>query len=253
MQLPRASLIALVGLAAALAACGGGGSLNAITPPATAPPTNNPLPTTAPQQPFAASTTVPAAASVSFPSAGGYSANLGFGSATIPAGTMATLTDQDTAPVSVAPMTRTRTPNDAYAGAVLSYFSVTLSNAVTAGLSLSVTIPSGVAPAGSNYWLSLNDPLRPSLGWELGFAGPASVSGSIATFAAPSYTYAANETYWFAMYAIQSSAATPSPAPSITPLPTPTPAPTGSGGPTPTPTPTAGGVVIVSGQPGGQQ
>jgi beta-glucanase (GH16 family) len=91
------------------------------------------------------------------------------------------------------------------------------------------TVPSADIVSGVNYYLGIYDPTRPSLGWQYGWEGPASVSGSTLTFSggSSSYTFAADLTYWIALIAVPPTAAQPTPAPSITPeaVPTQTPPP----------------------------
>jgi len=191
------------------------------------------------QTPFATATTVPAASSITFPAAGGYTAKLTLGSATIPAGTMAAVGLQDTAPVSVVPLARKR--ETALGTAALVYLSFESSQSIVASASLAVAIPNGIAAAGSSYWLALFDPLRPSLGWQAGFAGPATFASGTATFTLPAFTFVGGETYWMSVYAYPSTSAAPTAAPSISPL------PVSSSPAAPTPTPTAGGVVVIQG------
>ena len=226
-----------------VAGCSGGGPSNPVPVPTPTPAATAPVVS---QSPFAASANnVALGNTLTYPAAGGYAAQVALGAATIPAGTTATLSTQSAAPTNAAPMSRIRAaqPQSALASAVLVYLSFTPSNTVTATDTYTVTVPAGVQPANTTLWLALYDPLRPSLGWQTGFAGPAVASGSSITFSAPAYTYVGGQTYSVSVYAISSGGATPSPAPSISPLPSP------SGGSTPTPspspTPTAGGVVIV--------
>jgi hypothetical protein len=132
--------------------------------------------------------------------------------------------------------------------------------------SFTITIPSADVVPNASYYLALYDPTRPSLGWQYGFEGPGSMSGTTVTFASnPSpFTFEAALSYYFALFVIPQNSTQPTPAPSTsptsvpmqspppvttspTPTPTPTPKPTPTPTPTPAPTPTAsaGGVVII--------
>jgi hypothetical protein len=104
------------------------------------------------------------------------------------------------------------------------------------GLAFVLKVPSNDILPGVAYYLAFYDPTNPGLGLQLGFAGPAMVSGSTLTFisSTSSLTLVAATTYIFVLYGISSS------APSPTPIPTATAAPTGGGSfsltfPTPAP------------------
>lgn len=103
---------------------------------------------------------------------------------------------------------------------------------------ITLCVPSAVTSvAGAAYYLAYYDLTRPSLGWQLGFEGPADETGTTCSpngtlaFAAPSpavpFTLAAEVPAYFALYGQATSAATPTPAPvaSTTPVAVTTPAP----------------------------
>ena len=116
-------------------------------------------------------------------------------------------------------------------------FSATVSGT---GGSIVLTVPSSSLVAGANYYVAFFDPSATSLGWQTDFAGPASVSGNVLTFALTSpVTFVSRTTYALTVYAISSGAAQPTPVPTALPstAPTkPTPSPTPSPAPSPTPT-----------------
>lgn len=93
---------------------------------------------------------------------------------------------------------------------------------------ITFTLPSNEITTGAYYYVALYDPTRPDLGWQLGFEGPGTVSGSQISFTGnPSpFSFAPFDFYYFALYAQPSTVATPSPAPTQSPTPVPTPTPT---------------------------
>jgi hypothetical protein len=114
--------------------------------------------------------------------------------------------------------------------------------ALPTALGFTLVIPSADDFTGANYYLALYEPTRPSLGWQYGFEGPATVTDSTLTFApnpAP-FTLAGSLTYYFALYVIPQGNSQPTPAPSISPTSVPTQAPP-TAPPTPTSTPASGG------------
>jgi hypothetical protein len=124
------------------------------------------------------------------------------------------------------------------------YSTATLTLPIAPGFTF--TIPAADVFANANYFLALYDPTRPSLGWQYGFEGPATVTGTALAFApnpAP-FTLAGSVTYYFALYVIPQASVQPTPAPSVSPtsVPTqapPTPSPTSSPSPTPSPSPSS--------------
>lgn len=98
---------------------------------------------------------------------------------------------------------------------------------------LQFTLPPADISAADAYYIAYFDPNNPAAGWQLGWAGPAIVSGDNLTFTSGNVIFEPHTTYALVVYAAGISAPTPTPAPSALPTPTPTPAPT----PTPTPAP----------------
>lgn len=109
-----------------------------------------------------------------------------------------------------------------------------------------IVIPSANVFPDANYYLAFYDPSRPSLGWQYGFEGPGTVSGTTVTFASNLSPFMFHEevSYYFALFVIPQNSAQPTPAPSTAPtsVPTQTPPPVTT---SPTPSPTPGGGVIV--------
>ena len=110
--------------------------------------------------------------------------------------------------------------------------------------SFSFTLPSADVVSGAKYYLALYNPNVPSLGWQLGFEGPGTVSGNAVTFTGGSSSvyFQAWTAYYLGLYAVPANASTPTPAPSIAPTQAPTVAPSAlpTGMPTPTPAPIPG-------------
>ena len=90
------------------------------------------------------------------------------------------------------------------------------------------TVPRVLPTSGVTYWLAFLDPLRTAAGWQLGFEGPATVSaattsngksGTQLAFASNGkpIAFTANETYYFVVYSVSATAATPTPVPSSVP------------------------------------
>jgi len=107
---------------------------------------------------------------------------------------------------------------------------------------LSFQLPSGYVVGGASYYVALFDPTNPGAGWQTGFEGPGTVSGSTVSFggAGNTFSFAAFYPYWFALYAQTAAAPTPSPAPTQSPTPVPTASPTPGVTPPPVPTPQFG-------------
>lgn len=109
--------------------------------------------------------------------------------------------------------------------------------------SFSFTLPSADVVSGAKYYLALYNPNVPSLGWQLGFEGPGTVSGNAVTFtgASGSTYFQAWTAYYLGLYAVPATQAAPTPAPVTQPTQAPTVAPSAlpTGMPTPTPVPTA--------------
>jgi hypothetical protein len=89
------------------------------------------------------------------------------------------------------------------------------------------TVPRVLPTSGITYWLAFLDPLRKAAGWQLGFEGPATVSaattagkaGTQLAFASNGnpIAFTANQSYYFVVYAVSATAATPTPVPSSVP------------------------------------
>ncbi len=109
-----------------------------------------------------------------------------------------------------------------------------------------IAIPSANVFPNTNYYLACYDPSRPNLGWQYGFEGPGSVSGTTVTFAsnANPFTFHEEVSYYFALFVIPQNSVQPTPAPPVAPtsVPTQSPPPVTT---SPTPAPTPGGGVIV--------
>ena len=230
-------------LCVATVACGGGQSSPQPMPPSPTPtvaPTAPPIPASTP---YTASTTTalatptpapsgqtPAPISVPLPSpaasagvSGSVALAAGSGSS-IPAGTTLaqTLTNQPPSGISTLVRTlrsRLAAPNISIIAYVGEEFSapVTLSAPPSFSFSLS---PSNIV-SGADYYLALFDPMHAALGWQLGFEGPGALTGDSLAFTGSGspMTFAANEEYWFGLYAVSAAASTPTPAPSATPVP----------------------------------
>lgn len=251
----RRLLFAAIASLTAVSGCGGNSSPPTTNPtpaPAlspTAPPTAPPVPSASPftvvQNATIATPTpappgqMPAPIPVPLPSANGFSgvATLPAGAgAVIPTGTTVQETLSNVAPSNVPTLQAElrvaqsmRSLNSSAPVATVAFLGLDFSNGLTlsASPSLTLNLPSALMTAATSYYLALYDPLRPALGWQLGFAGPGSVSGQSVAFTGPNspFTFSGLVTYEFGMYAVSASAPAPTPAPSVSPNPTPTPAP----------------------------
>jgi hypothetical protein len=225
---------------AMLAACASGSGV-----PAT-PPGQGPIVPSLGQ--FSVLATASAAPSLALPTGGGYGGTLTLGG-NIALYAQVTQTLQNTLPPSLPSLGAMRTAAaatrgklDIGSGQALVYFGVnfdqrmpsfgtftppatfppaTPTDPPPAPVSLSLTIPSAVQVNGT-YYLAFYDPLRPSLGWQLGFEGPAA-PGATLKFGGNAATFVAYQQYWFAVYVVPTSANPPSAAPTISPVPTPIP------------------------------
>lgn len=254
-------------LLALVAACGGGGGGNFVGP--TAAPSGSP---TAPPIPSASPFSVATAAAlpaITPPPAGqtpqpvpvavpttasGISGTFALpvaNASAIPANTQAIVTLSNQIPTG-APTTFLRRaqivkPMSSNLAPIL-FLQVAFSGGVSLANqpAVSFTLPSNQIVSGASYYVALYDPTRPSLGWELGFEGPGTISGSTVSFTggAGSFNFAPFYAYVFALYAQSASAPTPTPPP--TPSPTPVPTPTPSPGASPTPIPSPGFAVSPS-------
>ena len=188
-----------------LAACGGG-------VPFASHATSFEKPSALSRSPFSFSTTSNLTASMKVPSAGGFSGTVGF-SGSIQQYAQVTQTLQD---VAFTPAT----------GSVLVYYGLNFDAALTSPVALNLNVPAKLLNKTSQYYLAFYDPQRPSLGWQSGYAGPASMpSTGTLSFTGTKRTFNRYEQYWFAAYALGPSAPKPTPAPRISPVVTPSPAP----------------------------
>ena len=258
-------------LGIAAVGCGGGGN---VTPKpvtsATASPTPTPTPTPTPiplpsQTPYVVqavatlppATPVPAGQTpapvpVALPTGGPVSGSMDIatsGSAISP-GTQIATQLTNTAPAGLPGLTtlvRTHySSGSAQGGAaisVIAYLNVLFNEDVllSQAPSFKFSLSSSYVFPGASYYLAMYNPNLPALGWQLGFEGPGTVTGSTVTFTGGSSSiyFQAWTSYYLGLYAVPASAATPTPAPSATPTMAPTVAPSAlpTGMPTPTPTP----------------
>lgn len=243
MQPMRGLILGLFGILAlgvsAVAGCGPGFN----GPPVTI--TTNPN-ATAPAIPAgssfsaAQSVIVSQPTAVPLPTGGGYGGSISVPtpSGTAPAGGVTLAEQLSSSPIytglpSLALARQTESARSALSVGVtpLVYFAIASSATITFpdAPAIALTVPSAAIVPDVAYYLALYDLLRPSLGWQLGFEGPASISGTLLIFAAPSpavpFTLTAQVPDYFALYAVSVLAPTPTPAPvaSTTPAPTPTP------------------------------
>lgn len=271
----QASLLIVFFAAVAVSASGCGGGGGTITPPSPLPTTSAkptstptstpvPIPTSSPYSVVAVATVPPptpvppgqtsAPIPVALPTAAGVSGTMNIpssGSAISP-GTAVALQLQNSSPNGVPTLSLTSrhtslihtmatTPITviAYLGILFSQ-DVVLSQAPA----FQFALPSSDLPPGTAYYLALYNPNQPSLGWQLGFEGPGTISGFNVTFTSSSASlYFQGWTwYYLGLYAAPISAATPTPAPSVAPTTAPTADPTSvpTMMPTAAPTPTPG-------------
>jgi hypothetical protein len=230
---------------ALLAACGGGGGGTSSAPgPLPLGPIPTPTPTTTTSsQGFSSSngvaipsaapgaTTVPVALSSD---ATGASANAALpAAATVSADTTIAVTytsiDPLVSALSAQRSVQGRTTKDATKSNSLAFlklqFSADLSLPQAPGFTF--TVPGTISTQGVAYWLAFYDPLRAAAGWQKGFEGPATVTpatvnGKTVTqfvFASNGQplSFVANQTYWFAVIAVVTTAASPTPVPTTVP------------------------------------
>jgi len=245
--------IVLVGLgvlfATAFAACGGG-SVGPPQPVVTPVPTATPTPVAIPtSSPFVSSQTqvvtiatappsgqpTPPPVPVQLSTSNGFSTTLSMPVAQSAGTENIFSTMQNVAPTAIPALDlhraalALRKPKSFGNAVALLYYDLYWSSPITflstPGFAVSVP-PIEIIPFVS-YYLALYDPTRPSLGWQYGFEGPATISGSTLTFAGSSspFSFAPNLNYWFAVIAIAQSFPGPTPAPSIAPTSVPTQSP----------------------------
>jgi hypothetical protein len=89
-------------------------------------------------------------------------------------------------------------------------------------------VPGTLPTNGVSYWLAFIDPLRAAASWQKGFEGPATVTAAQTASGKPGtqlafasngqpLSFVANQSYYFAVYAVSATAATPTPVPSSVP------------------------------------
>ena len=232
---------------AILAACGGGGGGSGTSSPG-GPLPGGPTagPTTAPSSTFTSSDAVsipspaPGATSVPVPlasDAGGASANASISSsASVPPDTTISSTFSSAADSSL-PSLAIKRATQSVRGLredskknVIAYLRLQFSADVTLPQAPAFTfvVPGTLPTAGVTYWLAFIDPLLAAAGWQSGFEGPATVTatttrsggaGTQLAFASNGkpLTFVAGQAYYFAVYAVSATAATPTPVPSTVP------------------------------------
>ena len=233
---------------ALLAACGGGGGGSGTSAPGGPVPPTGPTagPTSAPSSNFSSSdavaipTPAPGATSVPVPlasDASGASANAALPtSASVQPDTTVAATYSSAADPSLPALAIQRSVSSARGlrddnhRSVIAYLRLQFSADVTMPQAPAFTfvVPGTLPTNGVTYWLAFIDPLRSAAGWQLGFEGPATVgpaqtssgkTGTQLAFASNGkpITFAANQSYYFAVYAVSATAATPTPVPSSVP------------------------------------
>lgn len=246
---------ALTFTAAALTvvACGGGGAGNPLptSTPSSAPtasPTPISVPTSAPftvvvATPLPAVTPPPAGSTpqpvpVALPTtSSGVTGQISLPITQSSAGTQAQITMTNTAPGGLPPLDIAHSnraqlrPLDLTNINVLLYVAVAFSGGVSLSNqpNLTFTLPSNQIVSGAYYYVAFYDPTRPSVGWQLGFEGPGSVSGTTVSFngsGGNAFSFAPWQTYVFGLYIVPAALPTPTPAPTPTATPVPTPSPT---------------------------
>lgn len=164
--------------------------------------------------------------------------------ASIPADTQVTETVTNIAPAGLPALEELRVPLDRQNDGLRSPLSEqTELVIIELGFTKTVTLPTGLAfvikvPAADilphvDYYLAFYDPTNPQFGLQLGFAGPATVSGSTLTFASSTsnLTLIGGVTYIFVLYAVSVAVPTPSPVPTFSPTPKPSPTATATAPP----------------------
>jgi streptogramin lyase len=219
-------LFLLAALAAACGGSGGSGGVPTIAPSASATPTATTTPGTGPT----------ASATISYPAGGGavamppvsnFSGTINLTAATSGGGAQTSIATQAYSPAGL-PVIQVKRRATSQSNDPLLYISFTATTALTLSgyPGFAITLPETVSTDGT-FSLVFYDPTHASLGWQL-VAGPVIASGQVVTFAPGStpVTFAANQTYVFAIYVTPNE---PSPSPTSSP----------TGGATATPLPAA--------------
>ena len=233
---------------AVLAACGGGGGGSGTSAPGGPIPPGGPTsaPTLAPSQNFSSTdavtipTPAPGATTVPVPLASdssGASANAAIpASANVPpdatvASTFSSAGDSSLPALSIRRSTASvRGLREDGHKTVIAYLRLQFSADVSLPQAPAFTfvVPGTLPTTGVSYWLAFIDPLRAAAGWQTGFEGPATVTpaqsssgraGTQLAFASNGQplNFVANQTYYFAVYAVSATAASPTPVPSTVP------------------------------------
>ncbi len=233
---------------AILAACGGGGGGSGTSSPGgPLPGVPTAGPTVAPSGTFSSSDAVsipspaPGATSVPVPLASdssGASANASISAgASVPPDTTVSSTyssagDSSLPTLGIKRATQSvRGLRDTSSGrTVIAYLRLQFSADVTLPQAPAFTfiVPGTLPTNGVTYWLAFIDPLLSAAGWQTGFEGPATVtpattaggkSGTQVAFASNGkpLSFVAGQVYYFAVYAVSATAATPTPVPSTVP------------------------------------
>jgi hypothetical protein len=225
---PPLLALGLLLLAGVAAACGGSGGSNGSVPTASPSGSATPIATTSP------GTGPTASATISYPAGGGavamppvsnFSGTINLTAASSGAGAQTSISTQAYSPAGL-PVIQVKRRATSQSNDPLLYISFTATTALTlTGYpGFAITLPDTVSTNGT-FSLVFYDPTHASQGWQL-VGGPVIASGQVVTFAPGStpVTFAANQTYVFAIY-LTPNAPPPSPTPSPTGGPTATPLP----------------------------
>ncbi|MEA2688214.1 MAG: hypothetical protein QOD51_821 [Candidatus Eremiobacteraeota bacterium] len=233
---------------ALLAACGGGGGGSGTSAPGGPLPPGGPTtaPSITPSGNFSSTdavaipTPAPGAATVPVPlasDASGASANAAIpASANVPPDATVAATYSSAADASL-PALAVRRAVSSVRGlrednkkTVIAYLRLQFSADVTMPQAPDFTfvVPGTLPTNAVSYWLAFIDPLRSAAGWQAGFEGPATVSAAQTAAGKPGtklafasngqpITFVANQAYYFAVYAVSATVASPTPVPSSVP------------------------------------
>ena len=131
-----------------------------------------------------------------------------FPNATVGAGSNLTITETATTPSGL--------PNLNAPNAAIIFFSFApAANVTFTGFpGFSFTLPAAISTTNEQFYIAFYDPKNPSLGWQTGYRGPATVSGQTLTFSGNSTTFAmlSATTYNYVLYEL-ASGPTPTPFP----------------------------------------
>jgi hypothetical protein len=208
-------------------ACGGGGSSGGV-PTASPIGSATPIATTTPGTGPTASATIAYPASggaVALPAVSNYSGTINLTAASSGAGAQTTIAAQAYSPAGL-PVIQMKRRSTSQSNDPLLWITFTATTTLTLSgyPGFVITLPSASNTNGS-FSLAFYDPTHASLGWQP-IGGPTSATEDVVIFTAGStpVTFAANQTYVFALYETP-NAPTPSPTSSATAGPTTTPQP----------------------------